>query len=90
MVKIDDVKPGERYVVRVFARGLNPRGAAYFRNGYPSFPFEFGEVSDNGWRVGHSYVVVPSGMKILNVMFSGSENETLWYDDIGIYADGHN
>ena len=90
MVKIDDVKPGERYVVRVFARGLNPRGAAYFRNGYPSFPFEFGEVSDNGWRVGYSYVVVPSGMKILNVMFSGSENETLWYDDIGIYADGHN
>jgi hypothetical protein len=48
---------------------------------------EFVDVPKDGWRAGYTYVVVPRKAKKMRVILSGAKGETVWYDDIGVYAD---
>ena len=87
------VKPGERYVVRLCAKGQ----AAGFSVGYLTRGAQrvdvysprgaFRAPDADGWREGFAYAIVPRGADTLRVYLGGNRNETLWYDDICIYAD---
>ena len=87
------VKPGERYVVRLFAKGAS----ANFSVGYLTGTAQrtdvysprgaFRSPDADGWREGFAYAIVPKGADTLRVYFGCNRNETLWYDDICIYSD---
>lgn len=85
---LDGMKIGDHYVVRVFGKGKGVRGSVDFVNTVPSYPISFDEQpGPDGWRAGYSYIVVPKNVTKMRIMLGGSKDETLWYDDIGIYAD---
>jgi hypothetical protein len=87
IVTLGNLKLGERYIVRAFGKGRKPRGGVDFCSGYPSYTMEFDEGSQDEWRAGYAYVVVPKKVKTMRVLLGGAEGDTVWYDDIGIYPD---
>ena len=87
IVTVDNMKLGQRFMVRAFGKGGKLGGSVDFCSGYPSFPMEFDDAPKDGWRAGYTYVVVPRKAKKMRVILSGAKGETVWYDDIGVYAD---
>ena len=87
------VKPGERYVVRLFAKG----DAANFSVGYMTGAAQrsdvysprgmFRQPGEDGWREGFAYAIVPKNADTMRIYLGCNRNEKLWYDDICIYAD---
>ena len=87
------VKPGERYVVRLFAKGASvnfsvgymtgqvQRSDVYSPRGY------FLDPGADGWREGFAYAIVPKNADGMRIYLGCDRNEKLWYDDICIYAD---
>ena len=90
------VRPGERYVVRLYAKGQKANFSIGFltrgaqRIDVYSPRGEFRSVGEDGWREGFAYAIVPKGADMLRVYLGCDRNETLWYDDISIYADKAN
>jgi hypothetical protein len=85
---LKDIKLGDRFIVRVFGKGKHLGGSVDFCSGYPSYPIRFEEGRPDEWRAGYTYVVVPRNVKTMRVIVSGSADETVWYDDFAVYADG--
>ena len=93
MIFVDGVKFGERYVARVFGRGVYPSFSVGFYADnrqlveFPSRPGAFGAAGADGWRDGYVYVIVPEGVNRLCVFLGCDAEGKNWYDDIGVYRD---
>ena len=92
-VTVKNVKEGDRYVVRVAAKGER----ANFEIGYHGGDVEcvdsfrprgeFRRPGADGWREGYAYVIVPKGADNFCIYLGVDSNETIRYDDVAVYAD---
>ena len=93
LMRVIPAKPGERYVVRVFAKGESANFSVGYLTGKTqrtdvySPRGSFGPADKDGWREGFAYAIVPKGADTLRVYLGCNRNETLWYDDLAIYLD---
>lgn len=88
-----DAKEGERYVVRVLAKGEGANFSVGYMTGEKQRidvyepRGEFRKPDADGWCEGYVYVVVPKGSDRLRVYLGCDAQSVIWYDDVGIFAD---